>query len=148
MRAVALDLGKRRIGVAVSDSEGRLATPYDTVERSGDDALDRSRLAALVAEVGAGVVVVGLPLSGDGSEGPAAAWARAEAAALAEAFDVPVELHDERFTTVSANRSLGSAGVGSRRRRRVVDQVAATVLLESWLEAARQRANERGTTAR
>lgn len=134
MRTVGLDLGSRRIGVAVSDSGGRLATPYEVVERCGDPAADRSRLAAIVAEVGAEQVVVGLPLSNDGSDGPAATAARAEAEELSRILAVPVEVHDERFTTVSAHRSLAAGGVKGRRRRRVVDQVAASVMLQSWLD--------------
>src|SRR5205085_3638545 len=91
-------------------------------------------------------VVIGLPLSLDGSEGPAAAWARAEASALAAALgDVPVELYDERLTTVSAQRALVAAGVRGRNRRRVVDQVAAAVLLQAWLDGGRGQDGGRGT---
>ncbi|MEA2932303.1 MAG: putative pre6S rRNA nuclease [Actinomycetota bacterium] len=134
---VGLDLGKRRVGVAVSDSAGILAVPSTTVERVGDDAADRARLAEAVRELEAELVVVGLPRSLDGSEGPAAEWARAEAAALAGLLDVPVELFDERLTTVSAHRSLAAAGVKGRNRRKVVDQVAAAVLLQAWLDGGR-----------
>ncbi len=139
MRVVGLDLGKRRVGVAVSDSGGVLAVPSTTVERTGDDVADRARVADAVRELGAECVVVGLPRSLDGSEGPAAAWARDEAAALAELLDVTVELHDERLTTVSAQRSLVAAGVRGRDRRKVVDQVAAAVLLQAWLDGGRGR---------
>ena len=142
MRAVALDLGTRRIGVAVSDSGGIMATPYSTIQRSGDPRADRARVAELVAEIGAGLVVVGLPLTMDGSEGPAARAALEEADALREVLDVPVECHDERLTSVSANRSLTEAGVTGGRRRKAraagaVDQAAATVLLQSWLDSHR-----------
>ena len=137
MRAVGLDLGERRIGVAVSDRDGRLAVPHATIERSGDPGRDRAAIAQAVQELGAEAVVVGLPLSLDGSPGPAALAAQAEAAVLAELLGVAVEVVDERLTTVTANRSLATAGVGSRRRRRVVDQVAATVLLQSWLDGQR-----------
>lgn len=147
MRAVALDLGTRRIGVAVSDSGGTMATPYSVIQRSGDVESDRARVAELVAEIGAGLVVVGLPLSMDGSEGTAARAALAEAEALREVLDVPVECHDERLTSVSANRSLTEAGVTGRRRRKAreagaVDQAAAAVLLQSWLDT-----NRNGTEA-
>lgn len=134
-RALGIDLGSRRIGVAVSDREGILATPYEVVERCGDPARDHRRLAALVAETGAAVVVVGLPLSLDGSEGPAAQAARAEVAALTEALDVPVDTVDERLSTVTAHRQLAAAGLSERARRRRVDQVAAAVLLQAWLDA-------------
>ena len=140
MRAVAVDLGTRRIGVAVSDSGGIMATPYSTIQRSGDVRADRARVAELVAETGAGLVVVGLPLSMDGSEGPAARAALEEADALRQVLDVPVECHDERLTSVTANRALTGAGVTGGRRRKaraagVVDQAAAAILLQSWLDS-------------
>lgn len=142
MRAVALDLGTRRIGVAVSDSGGIMATPYSTIQRSGDATADRARVSELVAEIGAGLVVVGLPLSMDGSEGPAARAALEEADALRAVLDVPVECHDERLTSVSANRSLTEAGVTGGRRRKAraagaLDQAAAAVMLQSWLDSHR-----------
>lgn len=133
---MGLDLGTRRIGVAVSDSGGVLATPYSMIERSGDVAADRARIADVVRELEAGTVVVGLPLSLDGSRGPAATAALAEVDALREVLHVPVQTHDERLSTVSAQRSLAASGLkGARRRRKVVDQVAAAVLLQSWLDA-------------
>ena len=137
MRVVGLDLGSRRIGVAVSDDGGAVASPHTVITRSGDDDADRAAVAAVVAEVGAGRVVVGLPLSLDGSEGPAARAAKAEAAALATVLDVPVETHDERLTTVTADRSLKALKMKSDERRRVVDQVAAAVMLQSWLDSRR-----------
>ncbi len=144
MRVVALDLGTRRTGVAVSDAGGTMATPYSVIERSGDVAVDRARVAQIVAEVGAGLVVVGLPLSLDGTKGPAAEAALAEAEALRQVLDVPVECHDERLTSVTANRSLSEAGVTGRRRRQAraagaVDQAAAAVLLQSWLDSHTDR---------
>lgn len=137
MRALALDLGSRRIGVATSDAGGVLASPRTTVDRSGDRARDHRRIAELVAEEEAGVVVVGLPRSLDGSIGPAAVAIQAEVDELAAVLDVPVVTHDERFTTVTAHEQLRSAGVSGRRRRTVVDQQAATVLLQAWLDAGR-----------
>jgi putative Holliday junction resolvase len=139
MRVVALDMGTRRIGVAVSDAGGIMATPYSTISRSGDVNADRARVAEIVAEIEAGLVVVGLPLSLDGSEGPAARAALEEVEALRAVLDVPVECHDERFTSVTANRSLTEAGVTGRRRQKArkagaVDQAAAAVLLQSWLD--------------
>jgi len=132
---VGLDLGSRRIGVAVCDSGGMLATPYSVIERSGDAVADRAGIAELARELEAEAVVVGLPLSLDGSTGPAAAAALAEADALRQVLDVPVECHDERLSTVSAHRSLAASGVRAKARRRVVDQVAAAVLLQSWLDS-------------
>lgn len=119
-----------------------MATPYSVIRRSGDARTDRARVAEIVSEVEAGLVVVGLPLSMDGSEGPAARAALQEAEALRELLDVPVELQDERLTSVTANRSLTEAGVTGRRRRKAreagaVDQAAAAVLLQSWLDSHR-----------
>ena len=119
-----------------------MATPYSVIKRSGDARADRARVAEIVSEVEAGMVVVGLPLSMDGSEGPAARAALKEAEALRDLLDVPVELQDERLTSVTANRSLTDAGVTGRRRRKAreagaVDQAAAAVLLQSWLDTHR-----------
>jgi putative holliday junction resolvase len=141
VRAVGLDIGSRRIGVAVSDGAGAVATPYEVVTRSGDRAVDHARIAGLVAEVDADVVVVGLPLSLDGSMGPAARSIIEEADELRASLPVAVAVvtWDERLSTVEAERSLLAGGVRGRKRRRVVDQVAATVILQSWLDAGRPR---------
>lgn len=135
MRVVGLDLGSRRVGVAVSDPSGTLASPYVVIRRSGDIDRDRAAIGAVVTEVEAERVVVGLPLSLDGRDGPAARAARAEAAALGEVLGVPVELWDERMTTVTADRDLMGLRMKADARRRVVDKVAAAVLLQSWLDA-------------
>jgi putative holliday junction resolvase len=134
VRVLGLDLGSKRIGVALSDTGGVLATPYDVITRSGDPARDRQAVVDLATEVGAGHIVVGLPLSLDGSLGPAARAALAEVDALAALTDVPVETYDERFTTVTADRSLRAMDVKGAARRQVVDQLAATVMLQAWLD--------------
>ena len=134
---VGIDLGARRIGVAVSDPSGAIAHPYEVVERQGRAADDHRRLADIVEEVGAERVVVGLPLSLDGTAGPAARAALAEAEDLAQVMAVPVETFDERLTTVAAERSLRALGTKGRARRRVVDKVAAAVMLQSWLDGRR-----------
>jgi putative holliday junction resolvase len=136
-RAVAIDLGARRIGVAVSDAGGTLAFPRPRIDRGRDRAADHRAIAAVVDEVGATVVVVGLPLSLDGRRGAAAQVAQSEADELADLLSergVRVETFDERLTTVSAHGALASAGKGSAARRRSVDSAAATVLLQGWLE--------------
>ena len=139
-RAVGIDLGTKRVGVAVSDAGQVLASPYEVVHRSGDLARDRARLRAIVDEVEATVVVVGLPLSMDGSVGLAAAAALDEAAALAEVLaPVPVETFDERLTTVSADRSMMQRKMKADARRRVVDKVAAAVMLQAWLDSREAR---------
>ncbi len=121
MRVLALDLGTKRIGVAVSDRSGTIATPLTVLTRSGRTADDHARIAALVAEEEAERVVVGLPLSLDGRSGPAARAAQAETDLLAAALPVPVESFDERLTTVTAERALMEAGMrsgGAAPRRR------------------------------
>lgn len=138
-RAIALDIGTRRIGVALSDSGGTVATPYEVVQRSGERPRDHRRIADLVDEAGAEVVVVGLPLSLDGTIGPAARAILDETDELRAALEVEVVSWDERLSTVEAERSLRVMGVKKGNRRRVVDQVAATVILQSWLDAGQPR---------
>ena len=136
MRTLGLDLGSRRIGVALSDPSGILASPHVVLERSGSTAGDHRAIADLVAEAGAGRVVVGLPLSLDGSTGAAARSVLAEVEDLRAALPVPVECQDERLSTVAADKTLVEAGIRGPERRRVVDKVAAAVLLQSWLDRA------------
>ena len=137
---VGIDLGTRRVGVAVSDPGGVVASPYEVVQRSGDVARDRWRIKEIVDEVEAVVVVVGLPLSMDGSVGRAASAALEEAAALREVLvPVPVEMFDERLTTVSADRSMMQFKMKADARRRVVDKVAAAVMLQAWLDSRENR---------
>ena len=135
MRALGIDLGSVRIGVAVAPADVSLAVPYEVLERSGERAQDHQALAGMVADVGAEVVVIGLPMSLDGGEGPAAAAVRAEADEIAAVLEVPVVLVDERYTTVTAERMLARSGVRGPARREVVDKVAAAVILQSWLDA-------------
>jgi len=131
LRVVAVDLGSTRIGVAVSDPSGVLASPYEVVPR---DERSHDRLQAIVEEIGAELVLVGMPLSLDGSKGPAARAIEAEVAELRALLPVPVEVHDERFTTVTAHQQLAASGKRSKARRKTVDQAAAAVLLQSWLD--------------
>lgn len=142
-RALGIDLGTRRIGIAVSDSAGTMAMPRATLVRSGDPRDDRRRLVDLVVEEEAVIVVVGLPLSMDGSRGQAAVSASEEAEALRvvlEEHGVDVELFDERLTTVTAHQALAAGGTHERDRRDVVDKAAATVMLTAWLERRRRGA--------
>jgi putative pre-16S rRNA nuclease len=139
-RVAALDLGSKRIGVAFSDSARSLASPWGTIERSGDAARDRGAVVEAVQEVEASTVVIGLPLSLSGDAGPAARAAVQEAGALRsllEPLGVEVETADERLTTVEAQRALRAAGRTGKAARRVVDTAAAMVLLQSWLDAQR-----------
>lgn len=132
MRAIGIDLGSRRIGVALS--AGRLATPYEVVERSRDRRVDHAKLLALATEADAEVIVVGLPLSMDGSLGPAAKNVLGEVEELVKRTPLPVETIDERLTTVTADRELRSQGLNAQARRKVVDKVAAAIILQTWLD--------------
>jgi putative holliday junction resolvase len=138
-RVLGIDLGAKRIGVAVSDAGQRLATGLTVVGRSGDLTADWQALARLADEEEVVAVVVGMPRSLDGSIGPAAQGALDEVARLQEVLDVPVETQDERLTTVAAARALRAGGTTSKARRRVIDQVAAAVMLQSWLDRRRPR---------
>lgn len=139
---IGIDPGDARIGVASSDPGGVLATPVATVQR-GDG--DLARLAALVAEHEASVAYVGLPRSLSGSEGPAAARVREFARALAARLSpVPVRLVDERLSTVTAEAVLRSRGKKGKKRRAVVDQAAAVVILQGALDAERSSGSRAG----
>ncbi len=146
MRALGLDLGTKRIGVAVSDGDGRVATPVDVVHRTGDRQGEHRTLVDLAAEWEAEVVVVGIPYSLDGSTGPMARAMAGEASELAvvlgDRLGIPVETYDERLTTVTAERSLRDQDLRGPDRRRVVDMVAASVMLQAWLDARRAAGEE------
>jgi putative Holliday junction resolvase len=134
---LGIDPGDVRIGVARSDPSGVLATPVETVPRGAGD-LDR--IATLLTEEEAVEVVVGLPRSLSGGEGPAAAKVREFAVALARRVDpVPVRLCDERLTTVTAESMLRERGKKGAKRRAVVDQAAAVVILQNALDTERAR---------
>ncbi|MGI8792275.1 MAG: Holliday junction resolvase RuvX [Acidimicrobiales bacterium] len=135
MRAVGLDLGSKRIGVAVSNDDGTVATPYEVLARAGDPTADHRAIARIVSDVEAGIVVVGLPLSLDGSVGPAAELVSAEVEQIRSTLTTPVVTHDERLSTVTADRQLQSIGLNAAKRRKMVDQVAAAVILQAWLDA-------------
>ncbi|GAA3631623.1 Holliday junction resolvase RuvX [Streptomyces fenghuangensis] len=136
-RRLAVDVGDARIGVASCDPDGLLATPVETVP-GRDVPAARRRLAELVAEYEPLEVVVGLPRSLNGREGPAAARVRAFAQGLAEAVaPVTVRLVDERMSTVTAAQSMRASGVSSKKGRGRIDQAAAVVILQSALETER-----------
>ena len=138
-RRLGIDVGAVRVGVALSDPDGVLATPLVTVPRDVAGGSDLTAIAGLVAEHEVVGIVLGLPRTLAGREGPAAEAARDFAAGLASVVDVPVELSDERLTTVVATRQLRERGVKGRKQRAVVDQAAAVAILQGWLDAARRR---------
>jgi len=136
-RVVGVDLGRRRVGLAVSDSDRRVASALAVLERRASHEQDHAELARVVAETGANLVVVGLPLSLSGRAGPAAEQVKEEVAELERALPVPVEMCDERYSTVVADRSLRAAGRKTPARRQVVDKVAAAGILQTWLDRQR-----------
>ncbi|HET7388942.1 MAG TPA: Holliday junction resolvase RuvX [Nocardioidaceae bacterium] len=143
---LGVDPGDARIGVARCDPAGLIATPVETIRRGGGD-LDR--LAALLDAEGAVEVIVGLPRSLSGAEGPAAAKVREFAVHLAARLDpVPVRLFDERLSTVSAEGLLREQGRTGKRRRAVVDQAAAVVILQSALDRERSTGDAPGELVR
>ena len=134
MRVLALDIGEARIGVAVSDPHQTLARSLTVIERSSRQR-DFAAIGCLVRELGVEKVIVGHPLSVDGTVGPQARRVRRYAAALAQTLDVPVVLRDERFSTVEAQQLMIEAGYKRKTRRRKIDAVAAAVLLQDYLDA-------------
>jgi putative Holliday junction resolvase len=138
-RALGLDLGSKRIGVAVADRTGTVASPLSVLQRSGSQKRDHLAIAQLVEEEDAVIVVVGLPLNMNGSSGPAAKAAIDEAAALATVVSVRVVTFDERRTTVTADKAMIEANMRAQARRRIVDKIAAAVMLQNWLDAGGPR---------
>lgn len=136
---LCLDLGSKRIGVAASDRSGTIATPLTVIKRSGSVKADYAAIAKLLLEEEAEAIVVGLPLNMDGTEGSAAKNARIEVERLTTVVDVPVYLHDERRTTVQADKVLLDRDVKAPDRRKLVDQIAAAFILQSWLDSQREK---------
>lgn len=138
MRVLALDLGSKRIGVAVSDDDQRVATPIATITRHRDTPKLHREIADLVTEWEAGLLVLGLPIALDGTIGPAATAVLAERVELAAVVGVPVEVHDERMTTRLADQALRARGdLDNKARKQVIDQMAAAVILQDWLDLHR-----------
>lgn len=134
MRLLGIDLGEKRIGIAVSDPGRVIARPAGRIDR-GTGAETLERLRAAVAEHEAGGIVVGLPLNMNGSEGPAARGAREFAESLRRALGLPVALWDERLTTAEADSLMRSAGLSRRARAERVDGIAAQRILQSYLDS-------------
>jgi putative holliday junction resolvase len=146
MRALGLDIGSRRIGTALSDHLGLLAAPWRTIPVGRGHEL--GAIAAMVAEREIEILVIGLPLSLDGNEGPQAKTVRAFVERLvahlasvrgADAPPIPIEFADERFTTAEAERLLLQRNLSREERRARVDAAAAAIMLQDWLDARRPR---------
>ena len=140
MTILAVDLGLARTGIAVSDPRELLASPVGTLEEYHLDRLV-TRVAAIAAEQRAELIVVGHPKNMDGSRGESARRAEDFAAALGQAAGLPVELWDERMTTVSAIGYLNQTDVRGKKRKQVVDTVAAAIILQDFLDSRRLRGN-------
>ena len=136
MRVLALDVGDRRIGVAVSDALGLTAQPLTIVERRSD-AADLDAIAALATRYGVSLIVVGLPLTMRGTRGPQADKVERFAASLRRRA-LSVQLVDERLTTVQGTRVLRELGRSARSQKRAIDQVAAQLILQHYLETQRK----------
>jgi putative Holliday junction resolvase len=133
---LGVDVGSVRVGVAKSDAGGSLASPLITLKRQVKTGADLDELAVLVREHNAVGVVVGLPITLAGREGLAAELARAYATELlARISPTPIEFVDERLTTVTAGRTLSGSGIRGRAQRAVIDQMAAVLILQQWLDA-------------
>jgi putative Holliday junction resolvase len=139
-RVLGVDLGQRRIGLALSDPGRTIASPHSVLQRAKQRIDDHRAIVAAAREGEAVAIVVGLPISLSGDLGPAARATLAEVEELqaAAGAGLPVETYDERFTTITAERSLNEARMRRDARRRVVDKVAAAVMLQSWLERTRE----------
>ena len=136
---VGIDIGTVRIGVARSDRDGYLATPVETVDRGSENPI--GQLVSLIAELEAIEVIVGLPLSLNGSHTASTEDALVMACELAQNVSVPVRLVDERLTTVSAHSALRAAGKKQKQTRSVIDQVAAVMILQHALDSERSSGN-------
>ena len=135
-RLLGLDLGKKTIGLALSDTSLTIATPMETLAR-GKFTADAAALEKIVAEQSVGALVIGLPLNMDGSEGPSAQSARAFARNFAARSPLPVALCDERLSTAAVTRTLLEADASRRRRAQLVDKMAAAYILQGALDRMR-----------
>ena len=132
-KALGIDLGEARVGVAVSDDLGMLAHPLETIHVKSSDV--KKRILALAVERGAQTIVVGMPRNMDGSYGAAATKSKEFIEALRSSTEIKVIAWDERLTTVSAQRSLHEAGKNTKKQRPIIDQVAAQIILQCWLDS-------------
>ena len=138
-RILGIDPGERRIGVAMSDPMGMIASALETIKWNGEDRTKaENRIVALVEEHGVAEIVVGLPRRTDGRTGPSEERARAFAASLSQRLGIPVVLRDERYTSVIAGRVLRESGARTDRKDGAVDRMAAAIILQDHLESRRK----------
>ncbi|NQT33275.1 MAG: Holliday junction resolvase RuvX [Candidatus Omnitrophica bacterium] len=134
MRILGLDIGTKNIGVAVSDETGMLAQGREVVKRTSDDAAI-DRIVEIITEYGAGEVVVGLPINMDGTEGPRAEDSIRFSEKLKKKMSLPVKLWDERLSTVEAESILIKGDVSRKKRKKVIDKLAAQIILQGYLDS-------------
>ena len=135
MRVIGIDLGSKRIGIALSDSDLTVATPLDVVERSGNVEKDHIAILKITDEWEVQKIIVGLPISLDGTLGSSAQSVMDEIKMLESVTDIPIETHDERFTTVTAEQILLQQNVKRDKKKRVIDKVAAAIILQGWIDS-------------
>ena len=135
MRVIGIDLGSKRIGIALSDSDLTVATPLDVIERSGNVKNDHIAILKITDEWEVKRIIVGLPISLDGTLGASAQSIIDEISRLGNLTDIPIETHDERFTTVTAEQILLQQNVKRARKKRVIDKVAAAIILQGWIDS-------------
>jgi putative Holliday junction resolvase len=140
-RILGIDFGERRVGLAISDPEGRLALPLTTLVRKSDHHVIQ-QIVDIALQEGVEYLVVGEPLNLDGSRGPASARASSFARKLAEESDLPVEMTDETLTSVEAEERLRQAGIDPRRHPEKVDSTAAQILLQQYLNKPSARSDD------
>jgi putative Holliday junction resolvase len=139
VRVLGLDLGSKRIGVAVSDSSETIASPVTVIQRASRRSEDHANIRRVADDEEAELIVIGLPITMSGEIGPAARAVTEESQAIASATGRPIELFDERMTTVTADRALKEASLSASARRQFVDKVAAAVMLQTWLDRRRSQ---------
>ncbi|MAK54006.1 MAG: Holliday junction resolvase RuvX [Acidimicrobiaceae bacterium] len=135
VRVIGIDLGSKRIGIALSDSDLTVATPLDVIERSGNVENDHIAILKITDEWEVKRIIVGLPISLDGTLGASAQSVIDEISRLGDLTDIPIETHDERFTTVTAEQILLQQNVKRDKKKRVIDKVAAAIILQGWIDS-------------
>tara|TARA_Y100001970_G_scaffold93306_1_gene117623 strand:+ start:5786 stop:6235 length:450 start_codon:yes stop_codon:yes gene_type:complete len=134
LRVLGIDIGSKKIGIAISNQEMTLATPLTVVHRSSQKSEDHKTIKSIAHEWEVELLVVGMPLSLDGSLGAAAENVLQEIKHLERNTGIPVDTFDERFTTTSAKQILHDQGVSEKEQKNVIDQVAASIILQAWLD--------------
>ena len=134
MRAVGVDLGSKRIGISTSDASGTLASPHSVIQRGGSRSVDHLAIKSIVEEYEAEVVVVGLPVSMNGQMLQAAQLVLSEVEQISQVVGVSVVTFDERKSTVTADELLMQNNLNAQERRKIIDKISATVILQGWLD--------------